>query len=98
MRLLTPLSFENRKSTGYLFVHVHISDEGIEKHLDVYYEKKTGKTGLEIYQGYNYVVGSNERSYSRHYPHFKGIPHKYKVIVDKMRKLLIQKIPRRKLL
>lgn len=88
MKPLSPLKFENRKSTGYLFVHAFINDGNCIKHLDVYWEKKTGMYGLEVYQGKNYVVGCTERSYSRHYPKLKGMPAKYKPLVSQMMKRL----------
>jgi len=90
MKQLTPLTVEYRQSTGYCFVHVHILDDGIEKHLDVYFDVRGGKNmGLEVYQGQNYVVGSKDRSYSRNYKHFKGIPEKYRSLCNKMRKEMV---------
>ena len=90
MKQLTPLKVEYRESTGYCFVHVEILDDGIKKHLDVYFDVRGGKDmGLEVYQGQNYVVGSKDRSYSRNYKHFKGIPDKYVALVKKMKKEMV---------
>jgi hypothetical protein len=84
MKQLTPLKFENRKSTGTLFVHTAIIEDGIEKSLHVSYIKKTHKWMFEIYQGQNYIVGSKNRSYSRAFP-LNEVPAKYEEIMNRMR-------------
>ena len=88
VKAVTPLRFEDRKGTDYLFVHVTVNDDRVEKTLDVYFNKKTGKYGLEVYQGQNYVVGSGRRSYSRNYAWLHAIPDKYVPLVRLMTKKL----------
>jgi hypothetical protein len=95
MKQLTPLKFENRLSTGTLFIHAEINDDGIVKTIHASYDTKTGKSGLEVYQGSNYVVGSTGRSYSRYYAGFRNIPPKYKALADKMRTHLMKHVRRK---
>lgn len=88
--------YENRMSTGAKFVHAVIKDNGVKKEIDVYWHDwdKTGKGtyGLEVYSGSNYVLGSTDRSYSRHYPGLRKVPEKYKPLVSKMYSMLKQKV------
>ena len=64
-------------------------DDG--KIKDVVYGKskdKIGKisTGIEIYSGSNYIVGSSSPSYSRKYS-MKNVPEKYLPIVKKAQEI-----------
>lgn len=44
------------------------------------------KRGVEVYSGENYIVGSDDRSYSRSYP-MSNVPAKYKSIVAELIRL-----------
>ncbi len=76
------------------FAHIRIIDDGIEKSLDVFFNPHNRDYGLEVYQGPNYVVnaGERERSYSRMYPKFKGMPEKY----NKLAHALYAKVAKRR--
>lgn len=61
-----------------------VDDNGKAKDVIYGISKSKGKkrTGVEVYAGTNYVVGSNERSYSRRY-NMKDVPTKYDGVVQK---------------
>jgi hypothetical protein len=62
--------------------------DGIKRDI-VYYtliNKDKRTEGVEIFSGANYVLGSNNRSYSKVYK-FNKTPIKYKTIVDKLKKI-----------
>ena len=82
-----------RRNTGYNFAQVYVRDDFVKKLLSVYYERGTGKYGLEVYQGPNYVppIDSREKSYSRNYKSFRGMPTKYREIAKK----LLSKVPKK---
>jgi hypothetical protein len=75
------------------FAHAYIMDDGVRKNIDVYFNTHNGMYGLEVYQGYNYDVKASvkDRSYSRHYPKFRGMPDKYSEVAH----WLYSKVPKR---
>ena len=94
MREITDIETEKRKgpkgSYNTNFAEVIVLDDGVRKQLSVYYNPHNKEYGLEVYQGYNYDIHSNDRSYSRHYKKFKGMPEKYKTIAY----LLYARVPK----
>jgi hypothetical protein len=92
--------YENRKTTGYKFMRVMLSDTGITRAFDMYYTEsaKNGASrekpewGYEIYQGSNYIPGSTKGSYSRMYPSGRGLPKKYAEIAAELRRRMMNHV------
>jgi hypothetical protein len=59
-----------------------------DKNLTYYTLVNKGKKseGLEVYQGYNYIVGDNGRSYSRRYTPLSKVPKKYEWLIPRLKK------------
>jgi hypothetical protein len=72
-------------------ISTEITEKGKRKQITFYRNKKNPKEyGNEIYSGRNYLVGLGAdefSSYSRNYPHGKGLPKKYKQIASKLKKV-----------
>lgn len=68
-----------------------LTENGKKKQITFYRNKKNPKEyGNEIYAGRNYIVGSGGdefRSYSRNYPHGKGLPKKYRAVAKKLKSM-----------
>lgn len=66
----------------YKAISVIINDDGKLKDV-VYYtliNKGVASKGVEIFSGYNYIVGSNDSSHSRNYK-LNDVPKKYSKVV-----------------
>lgn len=60
-----------------------IDENGKRRLLTVYEDPKNRNDyGAEYYQGKNYITDSTERSYSRNFKQFKGLPQKYKQTIE----------------
>jgi hypothetical protein len=66
----------NSPQNGYTY---NIVQENVDGILVTYYVHplKSDDWGTEIYSGENYVVGSKQRSHSRNYKHWNGLPRKW---------------------
>lgn len=72
----------------YKAISTIFNDGGIKRNV-VYYTliQKDKKTeGVEVYSGVNYIVGSNDKSYSKNYK-FDNFPVKYKETVAELKKV-----------
>jgi hypothetical protein len=72
----------------YKAISTIINDNGTKR--DVYYftltQKGKKKESVEIFTGSNYIVGSKDKSNSRHYELDK-LPAKYKSTVEQLKKI-----------
>ena len=83
MKKLSEIIFENREKTNIQFAKVYVLLNGKKRLISVYKNITTLEKGVEIYQGSNYIIGSNDRSYSRHYK-INDLPTNYSNIVDEL--------------
>lgn len=72
----------------YKITSTEATVDGKRTLITFYRNKKNPKDfGNEIYRGKNYLVNDNTASYSRSFPKGKGLPKKYKVFANKLKKV-----------
>lgn len=88
---LYDITVNSPKTTGH---HDNIIEAKIKTPNGIfvvtYYETKTpmGKVyGAEVYTGANYVIGSTKRSWSMNYRKLKGLPDKWKLVVQRLKEI-----------
>lgn len=74
----------------YNILLAEIDDNGKIRHVTYVVDKRTGSySGMEVYSGRNYVLGSNSNSYSRFYKY--NIPNKYKLLALRLKKEYVRR-------
>lgn len=77
----------NTYNPGYVIVVGRfVKENGEEADLTFYEKEKAPELwGHEYYSGENYIVGSNEKSYSRNWIRGNSLPKKFKAMANELK-------------